>query len=398
MLVHALTPQRFGCSRLKGNIMTEKERFIAALTFRPVDKYPLNPGGGRESTIARWRTEGLPEEFAGNPNGYIIHELLGIPSEPAGEWSGFYADTRMIPWFEEKVLKHENGHYIVRDWMGAVTEISDKYDYTYIRNAKDFVTRKWHSFPVKNREDWLQMRTRYDPRDPSRLPANLAEVGKIAARSSIPTYLNVNGPFWQMREWMGMENLCMTFIDDPDLVEEMCSFWGDFIADMLEQILPLVPITSFRFSEDMAYKVHSMISPAMTRQFLLPVYKKWISICRRYSVPVIDVDSDGYIAELIPIWIEAGVNACDPMEVAAGNDIVAYRREFGYKMAFVGGIDKRAIAAGGDTMKRELYRVIPPLLEKGGFIPTCDHGVPPDISFPNYIEYTRLLAELTGWL
>jgi hypothetical protein len=31
-------------------------------------------------------------------------------------------------------------------------------------------------------------------------------------------------------------------------------------------------------------------------------------------------------------------------------------------------------------------------------VPTCDHGVPPDISWPNFIEYTRYLAQLTGWL
>jgi hypothetical protein len=31
-------------------------------------------------------------------------------------------------------------------------------------------------------------------------------------------------------------------------------------------------------------------------------------------------------------------------------------------------------------------------------LPTCDHGVPPDVSWPNFIEYTRRLAQLTGWL
>ena len=55
----------------------------------------------------------------------------------------------MIPTFEEKVLEHKDGHYIVQDWMGAITEISDEFDYTYIRSAKDFVTRKWHRFPVQ---------------------------------------------------------------------------------------------------------------------------------------------------------------------------------------------------------------------------------------------------------
>jgi len=104
------------------------------------------------------------------------------------------------------------------------------------------------------------------------------------------------------------------------------------------------------------------------------------------------------MVELMPLWIESGINSCFPVEVAAGNDIVAIRRQYGRKMAFEGGIDKRAIAAGGKIMETELLRVVPPLLEEGGFIPGCDHGVPPDISWQNYVEYARFLAKLTGWL
>jgi len=110
------------------------------------------------------------------------------------------------------------------------------------------------------------------------------------------------------------------------------------------------------------------------------------------------MDSDGYIAELIPIWIEAGINCCDPIEVAAGNDIVEYRKTFGKKMAFVGGIDKRALAKGGEIMEEEVMRVVPPLLKEGGFIPGCDHGVPSDISWKDFLDYSRLLAKLCGWL
>jgi len=110
------------------------------------------------------------------------------------------------------------------------------------------------------------------------------------------------------------------------------------------------------------------------------------------------MDSDGYNAELLPLWVEAGFDACSPMEVAAGNDIVAYRRRYGTRIAYRGGIDKRALAKGGDVMRAEILRVVPPLLETGGYIPSCDHGVPPDISWPNFIEYARLLAELTGWV
>ena len=56
------------------------------------------------------------------------------------------------------------------------------------------------------------------------------------------------------------------------------------------------------------------------------------------------------------------------------------------------------MAKGGDVMEAELQRVVPPMLATGGFIPGCDHALPPDISWPNFIEYTRRLAEMTGWL
>ena len=49
-------------------------------------------------------------------------------------------------------------------------------------------------------------------------------------------------------------------------------------------------------------------------------------------------------------------------------------------------------------MQAEVLRAVPPLLAVGGYIPGCDHGVPPDISLQNYTAYVRLLAQLTGWL
>ena len=34
----------------------------------------------------------------------------------------------------------------------------------------------------------------------------------------------------------------------------------------------------------------------------------------------------------------------------------------------------------------------------GGNIPGCDHGVPSDVSWPNFVYYTKLLAQATGWM
>ena len=378
--------------------MTPRERFISALTFGTPDKFPLWPGWPRESTRARWVSEGMPQAAADKDAvGYVIKDILGLPYDEIPNTTGFFVNMRMDPAFEEKVLEHRGNTYIVQDWMGAVVQISDKYDITYLQHAKDFVTRKWFSFPVKNREDWEKLKFRYDPMDEMRLPKNIEEVGKRTFEYDGVISFGLNGPFWQLREWMGMENLCMAFIDMPDLVHEMIDFWCDFVLKLLDRFLPYCRITWVHFNEDMAYKQHAMISPKMAREFLLPTYKKWVDKLKKYNIPVLDMDSDGFVEELVPVWLDAGMNVIEPMEVAAGNDIVHFRQRFGKNLGYMGGIDKRAIAAGGDVMRKEVMRVVPPLLKDGGFIPICDHGVPSDISLKAFTDYTDLLAKLIGW-
>jgi uroporphyrinogen decarboxylase len=188
-------------------------------------------------------------------------------------------------------------------------------------------------------------------------------------------------------------------VEQPEFVEEMAAFWTHFVLRTLTPILEQAPPDHIVVNEDMAYKLHSMISPKMVRRFLMPGWEAWIAAIKAASPEtVVDMDSDGYNGELLPLWIEAGFDAASPMEVAAGNDVVAFRRQYGTQIAFRGGIDKRALAKGGAVMRAELERVVPPLLAEGGYIPGCDHGVPPDISWPDFIDYTRLLAEMTGWL
>ncbi len=375
--------------------MNERERFLQTLLFGKPDRIPFSPGGPRESTLARWHREGLPPDSDWYK---IILEKLGISKESISSPEGLDVSFQMIPKFEEKILEHKNGHYIVQDWMGAITEISDKYDYTYIRSAKDFVTRKWHKFPVENRKDWEEMQKRYDPRSAGRYPPGFAERCRKPENRDYALSLVFNGSFWQLREWCGFENLCILMAEDPDFVKEMALFWQKFALAVLDPVLNRVQLDHVLINEDMAYKEKSMISPAMVCRFLLPSWQSWVKRIKQSGCPLVELDSDGYIGELIPLWIEAGINICSPLEVAAGNDLPAYRKKYGKKMAYRGGIDKRAIAKGGKIIKEEVLRVVTPLLKEGGYIPSCDHGVPPDISWPDFIDYSRHLAKLTGWL
>ncbi len=376
--------------------MDDRERYVAALTFSGPDRIPFQPGGPREKTLARWRREGLPEGrfwYEALCSEIGMPEGAGTPREVVLPGVVF----RMIPTFEEKVLEHRNGTCVVQDWMGCITEISDEYDYTYIRAAKDFVTRKWHRFPVCGPEDFERMKRRYRPDDPGRYPEDFDErVRRMRERDYVVT-VPLPGPFWQLREWCGFEPLCILFLDDPDFVREMIDFWTEFVSATLRRVLEAGVVDRLLISEDMAFKERCMISPAMVREFLLPTWRRWVREAREAGVPIVDLDSDGRVDELIPIWVEAGVNVTSPMEVAAGNDLPEWRRRFGRSMAYRQGVDKRAIARGGRAIEEELAR-LEPVVRDGGYIPGCDHGVPPDISWPDFVRYGRLLAEITGWL
>ena len=375
--------------------MNARERMIETLTFGTPDRIPFDPGHGRESTRKRWHAEGLPVDR--NPIEFAM-ELLGIePDRSQKPRVDLGADFRLRPRFEEKVLEHRDGHYVVQDWKGNVCEISDDYDVSYLRNATDFVTRRWIKCPVENRDDWEAMKARYDIDAPGRFPADFAERCAQAGDRDWPLTIGVSGPFWQLREWCGFEGLCMLMIDDPAFVADMADFWTDFVSRMLDRMLPHVVPDSFFISEDMAYKAKSMISMDMARAFCMPSWKEWTRKVKAAGCPLVDIDSDGYIGELIPLWIESGVNVCDPIEVAAHCDIVAFRRQFGKQMAFRGGVDKRCMAKGGAALRHELERIAP-VIRDGGFIPSCDHGIPADVSWSNFLDYARQLAILTGWL
>lgn len=377
--------------------MNPRERSLAVLTFGAADKVPFEPGGGRESTLKRWHAEGLPEGVSP-----VAHAagLLGIELERAskpGVPGGLGVDFRMRPIFEEKIIEHRNGHYVCQDWKGNICEISDTFGVEYLRNAKDFVTRRWIKCPVENRDDWAQMKERYHVGAPGRFPDDFAERCVRMRDRDWMLWVNFSGPFWQLREWCGFEGLCMLMIEDPEFVAEMAEFWKDFVSSLLDRILEQVVPDAIHISEDMAYKAKAMISPVMAREFCMPSWIEWTSKVRTAGCPVVDIDSDGYIGELIPLWIESGVNVCDPIEVAAHCDINKFRAEFGHKMAYRGGVDKRCIAKGGQALRDEIRR-IEPVVKDGGYIPGCDHAIPGDVSWSNFLEYCRLLAEVTGWL
>ena len=178
--------------------MNGRERFLETILFGKPDKVPFSPGGPRESTLKAWHQQGLPEE--GNWFDHL-REIIGVEFEPADpERTDPGVSFLMIPQFEEKVIERRPGTLVVQDWKGNICEISDEFDVSYLRSAKDFVTRRWIKCPVENRDDWEEMKRRYDPTTPERYGEDFEEHCRGLRDRGHVLRVDVTGPFWQKRE------------------------------------------------------------------------------------------------------------------------------------------------------------------------------------------------------
>lgn len=355
--------------------MNDRERFLAALRYQPVDRAPYRIfGGGWPETVARWRQEGYDPAAPG----YATDRWDWI-----GGW--FFPNppfARQVVAQDARTVQYVNPEGIL---------MRERKDYRH-SSMPQFVR-----FPVATRADFRRFwKERMQPDLAGRIGPDWRDrLGAYRARD-VPLIVIADrwgGFFGPLRNLVGVETLCTLFYDEPAFVEEMMEADADFIIAVMDQILDCTDVDVFGFWEDMAYKTGPLLGPRLARQYMLPRYRRVVDFLRSRGVEFISLDSDGQVGELIPVWLDAGIDVLYPFEPQAGMDVVAVRRQFGRDLRMWGGIDKRALAWGREAMDAELARVAP-LVRDGGYVPFPDHSLPPDVSYANYCYFMERLPSI----
>jgi uroporphyrinogen decarboxylase len=81
-----------------------------------------------------------------------------------------------------------------------------------------------------------------------------------------------------------------------------------------------------------------------------------------------------------------------PFEVASGSDVVALRKKYP-DLLMRGGFDKRILARGKEAIDREIDRIFPFMRKLGGYLPQCDHGVPAEVRYEDYLHFRKRCLE-----
>lgn len=356
------------------DIMNDRERFNACMHFEETDRPPFYEWlHFWQEVVNRWRGEGLPA-------GANHYDYFGFDKR-----EGLVLDFGPIPSYVIRILHEDERHQITETRGGGLRWVA--------KSLKSGSTIPQDiDFGVKTPEDFEKIRDRYDPNDLRRYPKNWGpELMEYYREIDHPVGLYLPGIFGTARNMIGLKNLILMMFRYPDFVKELFDFIADFQLEAAKKAVSEATIDYASLWEDMAYHSGPHISPKQWRQFMLPGYKRITGFLRENGIDVIMVDSDGNNDAITPCFLEGGVNCLYPLEVASNEDAVRLRKEYDHKLLLIGNIDKREVAKGGKALEREVSAKLPSLLEDGGYIPSLDHCVSPDISFGNYCHYIKLV-------
>jgi len=371
--------------------MNNRQRFKSIMNFKSVDRFINNELGLWEQTVDRWTAEGVPEGKIKSTNilefdsffGLDLHQSLNIKV------------LQPYPFRGNETISEDERTRIFIDEFGIKRRELKEGSLRGQRMSMD----QFLEFPVKDRATFTSWKKRFENPYLLRYPDDFKEKTKLLAERDYPLFLPGIGTFGfyaMLRYWFGTEGLSYILYDDPLLVEEMLDFQTEYITGLLDEALKTVDFDWYLYWEDMSCKTGSLMSPDMVKKLFVPRYKKINEKLKSHGIDIIFVDSDGDISKLIPLFIESGINGVLPLEVASGMDAVKLRKEYGRDLLMIGGIDKRQLAKDKKAIEDEVKKVIEPIISEGGFIPTVDHAVPPDVPLENFLYYLKIKNKALG--
>ena len=306
-----------------------------------------------------------------------------------------WCEAEFFPAFEEKVIEDRGAYEVVQDFAGRHV--------LYFKDRRQGFMPEYLECPVKDWKTWEEdVKWRLDPAAPGRLEAMKSSIDAAVAKARMGYWVqqHVIGGYMYLRSLIGPEQLMYMFYDEPELLHNCMQTWLALSDRVIAEYQKHVSLDELFLAEDICYNHGCLISPDTMREFLLPYYQQLIQNIKSRQLDKrrtlhIQIDTDGDCRPVIPIYQEMGMDIMSPFEVASGCDVVDIGRQYP-RLAMLGGMDKRVLATTTDEIDRMVDRIMPVMKQRGGFIPTCDHGVPEEVSFGNYIHFRKRLLEYSS--
>lgn len=394
--------------------MDTRERFRAICDFERKGDVFFWSIDAWNKTFERWVQEGMPVTNLSNKKQVNMH-LLGYRHQvecikPNAAIQGMGKNNNppwvpvLEPLYEPEVIEEDRTHIVKIDYDGAIVRVN---------KSDPEMMPQYIEYPVKDKESWERYRRRLDPHTPGRwpedwdkmtddklqFPIRKGQEGKSYEERDFPLGMIALSLFGMPRNYMGLENISFAMYENPSIVEEMIEWQAYLSYEMLREVFNRgITLDWVWLWEDMCYNKGSLVSPAFVKKTMVPRYRKVVDLLLNNGVKALILDSDGNTEELLPIWLDCGINAHYPFEIASNMDPLRLRRKYGKNLIIIGGIDKRMLARGKTEIDREVEKARL-LIRQGGYFVNCDHHIPPDISYDNinyFIDSVNAVCSQNG--
>jgi uroporphyrinogen decarboxylase len=339
--------------------MDSRERVSRVFNGTIPDRVPLSDGYW-ETTVERWRREGLPEDVA--PEEYFgTDEIVRI--------GGDY--TLQLP---ERPVETHDAERTYWDSDGALRRDL---------HLPEGWTSQWLDFSVKSREDWLPYRDRMAFNESRIDPQALETYRRARSRGRFVSY-TAHACFHPTWMRIGMERMLVAMLEEPAFIHELFEAHAQLVIDIYEGLRRMgVAFDGAFLADDLGYKTAPLISPRLYRELVFPYHKRLCDHFAGHGLKTV-LHSDGNVGPLIPHFLDAGFAALHPLETKAGLDVRSLKNQYGGRLVLFGNIDVRKLSGTRADIEREITSKIPAAKAGGGYIYHSDHSVPNSVSFENY--------------
>ena len=374
--------------------MTNRERAMNILHYKPVDRMPAVHFGYWRELLDEWAEQGkiskeLRQGFRG---GYgdgceADRELDKIIGWDFNWYSCRSAKRGLMPNFGYKVLETlPDGTQRVQNSSGLIEKI--KPGNQSIPSEDDYLLKDRKAF-----EELYLPKMQFTP---ERIDLEFWKSFNDTRPQDVPVGLHLGSVLGEIRNMTSVVGMSYLLYDeDEDLFAEIV----DTYAEMQYQCVKAVLETGAKFDfahywEDICFKNGPLIAPSMFDELCAKHYKKRNDLCHEYGIDIISLDCDGVTEALLPTWFNNGVNTMFPIEVGVwGDQFEPARKKFGNGMLGVGGMDKIAFRKDKAAVDAEIERMAR-LASLGGFIPCPDHRLMPGSKFELVQYYAEEIKKI----
>ena len=238
-------------------------------------------------------------------------------------------------------------------------------------------------------------------------PDDFQDVHNIAGEIEAYKDFAIHGAVWagifHNYLWMcGFENCLVYLHAQPEvaraIVRHITDFWIGYTRKVLEIGKGKIDIIdSFN---DFGTQIDLIMSPEMTRKFILPELERFYAVAKEYSAKAY-LHSCGCVTPIIPDLVNIGVDILDPVQVSArGMSPENLKAKYGADITFHGAIDTQHVLPEGsvDDVRNEVDRVVRILGESGGYILAGSQAFENDIPVENVVAMYDQAAKKGGKL